>query len=75
MGWEIQPGPSAAEMGNPDLPIYCWHPFPLAAVEIWRPRFMTACVLLVALAITWMNIKLLVNFSNQSQGLMVVAPN
>lgn len=36
---------------------------------------MTACVLLVALAITWMNIKLLVNFSNQSQGLMVVAPN
>lgn len=30
---------------------------------------------LAALAITWMNIKLLVNFSDQSQGLMVVVPN
>lgn len=30
---------------------------------------------LAALAITWMNIKLLVNFSDHSQGLMVVVPN
>lgn len=30
---------------------------------------------LATLAITWMNVKLLVSFSNQSQGLMIVAPN